>query len=247
MKKIMRLGLFAISAMTLFSCGTSRKLEQANTQIQTLNSQVESLNTQVAANNSTIDGLKAELHQNSKDMADCRIASEAANKQIEEFNETVDEQVAIMEQLMDKVAVSLEKFKHAGIDVSYNNGFIRISMPDHLVFNSGSTTVGWEGKQALKVVAEELQKYPNQKILVMGNTDNVPVKSKSKDNWSVSTERANAVVRVLKDDYGIDPTRLLSGGRAMYNPIGDNATEEGRLENRRTDIILNPDLSALMR
>jgi chemotaxis protein MotB len=61
------------------------------------------------------------------------------------------------------------------------------------------------------------------------------------DNWSLSTERANGVVRVLTKDYSVDPGRLTSAGRSKFHPIGDNSTAEGRAKNRRTEIVLNPD------
>jgi len=65
------------------------------------------------------------------------------------------------------------------------------------------------------------------------------------DNWSLSTERANGVVRVLSKDHGVDPARLTAAGKGKFSPIADNATEEGRARNRRTEIVLNPDWERL--
>jgi len=59
---------------------------------------------------------------------------------------------------------------------------------------------------------------------------------------TLSTDRANGVVKILRDDYKVDPTRLTSAGRGKYSPIADNSTTEGRAKNRRTEIIINPDL-----
>jgi len=75
---------------------------------------------------------------------------------------------------------------------------------------------------------------------VIGNTDDKKFKGSS-DNMSLSTERANGVVRILANDYKVDPTRLTAAGKGKYNPVADNKTEEGRAKNRRTEIILNPD------
>ena len=84
-------------------------------------------------------------------------------------------------------------------------------------------------------------------MYVIGNTDNKKVKAGSgfKDNWSLSTERANSIVRLLRDEYGVDPARIVSGGRSWYKPVGDNSTEEGRAQNRRTEIVINPNLERL--
>ena len=79
---------------------------------------------------------------------------------------------------------------------------------------------------------------------MLGNTDDKMFK-KGSDNWTLSTERANGVVRAFRDTYKIDPLRLTAAGKGKYNPIADNSTEEGRAKNRRTDIILNPDLDKI--
>ncbi len=76
----------------------------------------------------------------------------------------------------------------------------------------------------------------------MGHTDDVKFKKGHSDNLSLSTERANGVVRILSDNYKVDLVRLTSGGKGKYAPVADNATAEGRAKNRRTEIILNPDL-----
>jgi chemotaxis protein MotB len=68
---------------------------------------------------------------------------------------------------------------------------------------------------------------------------------KGSDNWSLSTERANGVVRILKDDYEVDPSRLTAAGKGKYAPLTDNSTAEGRAKKPRIEIILNPDYSKI--
>ena len=118
-------------------------------------------------------------------------------------------------------------------------------MQDQLMFPSGSTRLNDQGRQALSVIADALTEYKHLTVYVVGNTDTVKVAKKWTDNWSLSTERANTIVRVLRDLYGADPYRIVSAGRGKYDPIADNSTEEGRAKNRRIDIVLNPDLSRL--
>ena len=93
-------------------------------------------------------------------------------------------------------------------------------------------------------LAGVLTGYPKLKVIVVGNTDSVQSKG-APDNWSLSTERANGVVRTLVKDYKLDPTRLTSAGKGKFDPVADNSTEEGRAKNRRTEIILNPDWDRL--
>ena len=85
-----------------------------------------------------------------------------------------------------------------------------------------------------------LNQYPKLEVIVVGNTDTTHVKGVA-DNWSLSTERANNVVRILREKYTVDPGRLVAAGRGKFHPIADNSTKEGRAKNRRTEIVLNPD------
>jgi len=112
------------------------------------------------------------------------------------------------------------------------------------MYKSGSSKVNDEGKKALSNLAAVLNEYPKLKVIVLGHTDDKKFK-KGSDNWTLSTERANGIVRVLTD-LNVDPNRLTSGGQGKYNPVADNSTDEGRAQNRRTEIILNPDMTALL-
>ena len=245
----MKLGLINMSLfvfmMSVISCGASKKLESANAQIQSLNSQVDGLNKQVAENHKLITELKEENISFNKDAQECRIVKENLSNNLKAMNNALAEQGTSIRSIYSKIDTALMKFSNAGIDVYYKNGLVHIAMKDQLMFKSGSTSVGWEGKQALAVIADVVKDFPGVSIYVIGNTDNVPVKSGYKDNWSLSTERANAIVRVMRDEKNIDPSRIISGGRAMYHPIADNETAEGKSKNRRTDIILNPNLDRL--
>ena len=83
--------------------------------------------------------------------------------------------------------------------------------------------------------------YDNPGVIttIIGNTDTLGIKGTA-DNWSLSTERANAVVRVLSDVYNVNPNRLIAAGRSKFNPVASNDTPEGRERNRRIEIIINP-------
>ena len=80
-----------------------------------------------------------------------------------------------------------------------------------------------------------------------GNTDNVPIsKDNIRNNWDLSCLRASSVVQELQNRYGVNPSRMTAGGRGEYNPLADNATSEGRTRNRRTQIIITPQLDQFM-
>jgi chemotaxis protein MotB len=83
-------------------------------------------------------------------------------------------------------------------------------------------------------------------INVEGHTDSIPIKLKFEDNWALSVARATSIVRILINDYGVSPLRMTASGRSEYLPIATNEHAEGRAKNRRTEIILEPKLDALM-
>jgi chemotaxis protein MotB len=88
-----------------------------------------------------------------------------------------------------------------------------------------------------------LSSKPEIEFLVEGHTDNVPIKTNGiEDNWDLSTKRATAIVRVLQNQYNIDPKRMTAGGRSEYVPVQDNETANGRAANRRTRIVILPQL-----
>jgi len=116
-----------------------------------------------------------------------------------------------------------------------------------LLFKSGSAVVDPEGKNALEKLAVVLINTPHITVDVEGHTDTVPITGKYEDNWALSVARSTAIARVLINDYGVDPHSIIASGRSKYFPVADNTTPEGRAKNRRTEIILSPDLSELFK
>jgi chemotaxis protein MotB len=229
----------------LISCGPSKKLKQSRAETARVSAQLDSANTQINDLNGQVSTLTSQNSDLTKKVNDCVASAEEVKKQKERMEATLAEQAAIMKQLKEKVAEALNKYEGKGVDITYKDGLVYISMQDKLLFKTGSAQLGKEGKEALSTVAEVVNQSPNVKIIVLGNTDSVSISKGFKDNWSLSTERANSVVRILRDQYEVDPSRLTAAGRSKYGPIADNSTDEGRAKNRRTEIILNPDLSKL--
>jgi chemotaxis protein MotB len=74
------------------------------------------------------------------------------------------------------------------------------------------------------------------------------MKSKAfQDNWDLSTARATSIVRILTVENGFDAKRITASGRSEFHPVNANTTDEGRALNRRTEIILTPDLKELFK
>ena len=127
------------------------------------------------------------------------------------------------------------------------NGRVYISMQESLLFPSGSAVVNPKGKEALAKVASVLNTNPDINIDIEGHTDNVPIHTKAyPDNWTLSTARATSIAHVLIDEYAVSPVKLIASGRSQYVPVASNETAEGRAQNRRTEIILEPKYDQLM-
>jgi chemotaxis protein MotB len=234
----------AISWVVLASCGTSKKLESSQAQVEQLNSQVTQLNAKNTENEKLIAELQRANEINSKDAAECRAAKEALRKRKEKLDQELAARGTSLKEIEAKAEASIQNLKNAGCEVDYKNGRFHITVPDDFTFKLGSSSVGPKGREALNVVAQVMYDNPGVITTIIGNTDTLSIKGVA-DNWSLSTERANAVVRVLADVYNINPKRLIAAGRSKFNPVMSNSTEEGRARNRRIEIIINPRLDRL--
>lgn len=229
------------SGLVLVSCGTSKKLESANTQIAALNSQVASQQAKLAENDKQIADLKRANEINNRDAEDCRVAKEQLRRKKEAFEKELAARGTSVSELSSKAENAVRKLREAGHEVSYENGRFHIIVADEFGYQTGSASVGPNGREALNVVAQIMYDNPGVSAVVVGHTDTVSIRGKA-DNWSLSTERANAVVRVLENLYNINPKRLTAAGSSKFNPRATNDTEEGRALNRRIEIFLNPHL-----
>ncbi|WP_350285691.1 OmpA family protein [uncultured Croceitalea sp.] len=123
------------------------------------------------------------------------------------------------------------------IEVSVEKGVVFVSISDKLLFKSGSYNVTSAAKEVLGKVAKVVNNKPDFEFMVEGHTDNVPYrKGVLLDNWDLSAKRATAIVRILQNDYGVDPKRMTAAGRAEFVPV--SATDKSK--NRRTRIVVLP-------
>jgi chemotaxis protein MotB len=150
-------------------------------------------------------------------------------------------------QLRDRLRTALVGFEADGITVSQRGPNVVVSLSDKLLFRPGRTDLSREGRKALLELARALKRNPELSILVEGHTDDQPVVNIKgiEDNWDLSVLRATSVIRLLVAEGEVDPRRFQARGRSYYEPVGSNATPEGRRLNRRTEILLAPDLESI--
>jgi len=176
---------------------------------------------------------------------------ERRNARLTELKKMLDAQQRAVKELKDKVSDALFGFENNGLTVSMKNGQVYVSMEDKLLFKTGSYEIDANGRTALRKLGALLEKNPDITITIEGHTDDVPYRAapgqQILDNWDLSVKRATTVVRVLTHDTNINPKRLIASGRSEYMPVDSRKTADARQKNRRTEIILTPDLSGLYR
>jgi chemotaxis protein MotB len=253
--------MLSLVAITLTSCGSKKKiaaLEAKNKEIQDLlNTATVKLNqclTEKDAVANQLDFLKKNNSDLINTVGNITTLSSKGAQNLEKSLESLKEKDLKITRLQDaltrKDSVTLAlvtSIKRAvgvndpDIDVSVEKGVVYISIADKLLFKSGSYNVTDRAKEILGKVAKIVQDKPDFECMVEGHTDNVPIKNTVLiDNWDLSVKRATSIVRILQNDFGIDPKRLVASGRSEFIPLGENTTPEGRARNRRTRILVLP-------
>lgn len=210
------------------------ELQTAQENLQKKENLLKQLQDNLDAKKTSLDELSFELDKK--------------NARLVELQNILDAQKKAVSDLKNKVSEALLGFENNGLTVTMKNGKVYVSLDEKLLFKTASWDVDDNGKNALKKLAGVLEKNPDIQITIEGHTDNVPYKpgnSQLKDNWDLSVKRATSVVRVLLQDSKIDPKRLTASGHSEFLPVDSRNTVDARQKNRRTDIVLTPDLSTL--
>ncbi|GAB5399573.1 MAG: OmpA family protein [Aureisphaera sp.] len=134
------------------------------------------------------------------------------------------------------------------ITIDVDETVVMITISDKLLFKSGSYRVNPKADHLLQRLADVINSEPAMEVLIEGHTDAQTVKKGAyvKDNWHLSVERSTAVIRKLQEDFDVDPSKLIAAGRSSFQPVTDNDTAEGRSKNRRTRIVILPNLDKFL-
>ena len=258
--------LIPLCIITVFaSCVSKKRLHKEESKVDNLRS--DSTRTHASLNdcNKRVAGLDKEKSDLEKEKADVQrslmnlssssqatienskmtIAEQA--KRLNDLQSLIQSQKNILNKLKKTMADALINFKPDELSVELKDGKLYVSLQEKLLFKSGSAEVDPKGKDALKKLAAVLNTTPDISIMIEGHTDNVPVSGKYQDNWALSTARATSIVRFLTVENKVDSHTIIASGRAEFYPVADNATVEGKSKNRRTEIILTPDLKELFK
>ncbi|MBL7738850.1 MAG: OmpA family protein [Chitinophagaceae bacterium] len=232
-------------------------LNDCNTEKAELARQKAGLENDIAHLNKQVDFLKQNNTQALKQLEDMSVISasqaESIKKSLENIGakdsyiQTLQQQMARKDSLNMALVMNLKgavgNMDDQDINIKVDKGVVYIDISDKLLFKSGKYEVTEQAKTVLGKVAAVLKNQPDIEFMVEGHTDNVPYKSAVLlDNWDLSVKRATAIVRILQNQYGLDPAKMAAAGRGEYKPVVDNGTKEGKAANRRTRIVILPQL-----
>ena len=174
---------------------------------------------------------------------------EASSTRLAELEKMMADKDAAMKKLKETLTKSLKAFEGKGLTVTEKDGKVYVSMENKLLFESGSWTVGSEGKKAVDLVGKVLGDNPDISVLIEGHTDNDKITGTIgggvENNWDLSTKRATAIVNILSANAKVKKENLTAAGRGEYAPLMSNETAEGKAKNRRIEIILTPKLDEI--
>ncbi len=221
-----------------------------NSKVKLLESQVTQLEGQLdhiqESNSSLLDRLSDLSVINQTEAKSIQSSLESLSRQneyIQNLTAKIHEKDSINFALVSNLKRSLMDVNDEDIQVEVRGSAVYVSIADQLLFQTASAQISRNANVIMQKVASVINDHSDFNILVEGHTDNVPIKNeKFRDNWDLSVQRATSVIRILQQEYNVDPARLTAAGRSYYIPKADNETSQGRSKNRRTEIILTPKL-----
>lgn len=170
-------------------------------------------------------------------------------KKVKELEQVLANKDKSVQDLKSKISNALLNFKENDISVTVKNGKVYVSLAEQLLFGSGSIQIDNKGVSALQQLAKAIKDQKDINIMVEGHTDNVPISKKStymSDNWDLSVMRATSITRILTT-AGVSPDQITASGRSEYVPLAKNDLPQNKQKNRRTEIIITPNLDELFK
>jgi chemotaxis protein MotB len=233
-------------------------LTNCNNDKTELNRQKSGLESDITNLNRQIDFLKQNNTQALKQLEDLSVITASQAESIKKsmdnigakdtYIQTLQQQMARKDSLNMALVINLKgaigNLDDQDINIKVDKGVVYIDISDKLLFKTGKYEVTDQAKTVLGKVALVLKNQPDIEFMVEGHTDNVPYRGGGPllDNWDLSVKRATAVVRILQNQYGLDPAKMAAAGRSEYRPVADNSNAEGKAANRRTRIVILPQL-----
>ncbi|MXV37791.1 OmpA family protein [Flavobacteriaceae bacterium Ap0902] len=260
--------LVGLSGLVMTSCVSKKKYDDLQSQFDSVYQAQQSCNNELTKCNAEVEGLRSRLESDAQNVRSlqnaldqCLNAQSSGNVNITKLIEQIDSSNKYIKQLINSknksdslsqvltnnLTRSLSRDEMEDVNIQVQKAVVFISLSDNMLYRSGSYEISDRANEVLGKIAKIIKDYPTYDVMVEGNTDNVPISRENiRNNWDLSALRASSVVMALQNKHGVDPSRMTAGGRGEYNTVTTNATPQGRAKNRRTEIIILPNLDQFM-
>ncbi len=241
--KVRTLFIGMLVALAAAGCGVPQEqydkdIADLRDQVANLQGQLGDANMKVSALQSEKDGLAAKLAALNEEISRLTGENSAYAKQADQAKKRIE----TFRKMLERFKKLMESGK---LKIKIVNNKMLVEMASAILFDSGKAKLSDEGMEALTEVAQILATIKDRNFQVAGHTDNIPIKNrKFKSNWDLSSARAVAVVKHLIAN-GVAAENVSAAGYAETQPAASNDTEEGRAQNRRIEIVLQPNLDEL--
>lgn len=246
------------------------KYDQLARQFEAEKAERARLEEQLTNSQQKVASLSKQLEQMGVNLGDLNQQLEAAGAEKQQLSASLDElrravdeykkRAAVLEKIkkrFEALRAKLMKLTELGLKVEIRNNRMVIRLPGDVLFASGQDKLQEKGEQVLGEVAAVIRGDPelaSRYYQVAGHTDNKPLAGgRFGDNWGLSLMRARQVLLYLisptdakKGGGGLDAKRLHAAGYGETDPVASNATEEGRAQNRRVELVVLPNVEEML-
>ncbi len=233
---------------------TRSTLQKTTVEKEELEGKFAKIESRVADYNAKINSLTQENDEKMVMVDDIVAISNKTKEKMKQTLAKVDQQklqgatslkdsmnLAVSHNLKNSLSDDIKNDDDISIDI--DNTVVMISISDKMLFNSGSYRVSNKADDILKKLADLINSEPSLEVMVEGHTDSRTINNAVvEDNWDLSVKRATSIVRKLQSTYSVDPAKLIASGRSSYKPLVENDTKENMSINRRTRIVLLPNM-----
>ncbi|MEI6575277.1 MAG: OmpA family protein [Bacteroidota bacterium] len=228
---------------------TAKKSQMTDAEMKKMMAELQKGQEALFQKQDSVNKLIAALDEKQQNLFVAQNTLKDQQRRVKELESILNERDSINNVLRKTVSDALVGFVGNGLTVHMKDGQVYVSMEESLLFKTASWQVGPKGIEALKKLANVLEKQNDINVMVEGHTDNVTFNGPGqvRDNWDLSVMRATSVTKILLQSGEIKPSRITAAGRGEYFPIDPANTMEARAKNRRTEIILTPKLDQLMK
>ncbi len=218
-------------------------LEEKKNKVNSLEAQINTLQNTNAALLSSQSDLSTLSKQGAKNLERSLESIKEKDLQIKTMREAINKKDSVTLALVTSLKGALGSLDDEDIQINVEKGVVFVSISDKLLFQSGSYKVSNRAREVLGKVAKVVKNKPDFEFMVEGHTDTDPISTSCmEDNWDLSVKRATSIVRILQNEFNVEPARMTAAGRGEYIPVAGNESSAGKAKNRRTRIVVLPKL-----